>query len=307
LYFIRGAHLSQDERVDPEAFQMMIDNLPPAELERLNNLQHQAALDEYERFKVAYEKDQCYLCGKPFKTISQDFPCIHWLLRSCKFKAKDFPKVYQSFDYHQISSYLRWVANQERFQGNINDLAEEKSDKKLFQVTIKWKNIDWTFDCTISDFKGHGGSNSDFPHYHFQMRIDGNQFINFNQHHIPFSAKDLFKIDLLQEKPDLVIHNFGPGGSGMQDAVDVNPMDILENIILCENEDDATYHLHTLVMAGDDPISGDDIQAMIDESRETGKPLAALVEKHLAGTNARVFIAPAESIPDIAKRTEHKR
>lgn len=129
--------MSQDNRVDHEAFQRMIENLPPGELERLNNLQHQQALDEYERFKTAYGKGQCYLCRKPFKTISKDAPCIHWLLRRCKFKAKDFSKVYESFVYHQIMSYLRWVANQERFQGNINDLSDEKSERKLFQVTIK--------------------------------------------------------------------------------------------------------------------------------------------------------------------------
>jgi len=41
--------MSQDNRVDHEAFQRMIENLPPGEMERLNNLQHQQALDEYER------------------------------------------------------------------------------------------------------------------------------------------------------------------------------------------------------------------------------------------------------------------
>jgi len=139
------------------------------------------------------------------------------------------------------------------------------------------------------------------------MRIDGNQFINFNQHHIPFSDKDLFNLDLLQKKPDLVIHNFGPGGSGMQDAVEFDPKDIVQNTTSCESEDDATYHMQTMFMAGEEPIKGDDIQAMINESRETGKPLASLVEKYLGGSKAQTLITPAESIPEIAKRTERKR
>ena len=36
---------------------------------------------EYENFLEHYEKDACYLCGKPFATISKDHPCLHWLLR----------------------------------------------------------------------------------------------------------------------------------------------------------------------------------------------------------------------------------
>ncbi|WP_151705494.1 hypothetical protein [Nitrincola alkalilacustris] len=184
------------KRVNPKSFKEMIESLPAGELDRIHQLQHDQALDEHRRFKEHYEREECYLCGKPFKTLSKSEPCIHWLLRRCKFKAKDFSKIYQAFDYHQISSYLRWVANQERFQGNINDLVDEKGERKIIQTTIKWKNIEWTFDCSKTDYEGHGSGNSSFPHYHFQMRIDGKQFINFNSHHISFSEKDLFNLDV---------------------------------------------------------------------------------------------------------------
>lgn len=118
--------MSKEGRVDPDEFQRMIKNLSPGESERIHEEQHQQTLDEYERFRAAYAADECYLCNKPFKTISKENPCIHWLLRRSKFKSKDFVKVYDKFDYHQICSFLRWVANQERFQGNINDLKDEK-------------------------------------------------------------------------------------------------------------------------------------------------------------------------------------
>lgn len=300
--------MNKDDRIDPEEFQKTIESLPPGELEKMNEEQHQAALDEYERFKEAYADDRCYLCGKPFKTISKDNPCIHWLLRRGKFKPKDFSKVYERFDYHQICSFLRWVANQDRFQGNINDLKDEKSEKKVFQTTIKWKNIEWTFDCSQSDYEGHGGKHSDFPHYHFQMRINGNQFINFSQHHVPFSKKDLFNLDLLQAKPELMNHNFGPGGSGMQEAVEIDPEEIVKNTTVSKSEDDATYHMQTMLEAGDEPISGDDIQAMIDESKRTGKPLSSLAGKYLgSGVKQKTIISPADSVPEIAKRKERKR
>lgn len=300
--------MSTNDRVDPDEFQRTIQNLPPGEVERLNSEQHQRALDEYERFKAAYSDDKCYLCGKPFKTISKGSPCIHWLLRRGKFKAKDFPRIYENFDCHQISSFLRWVANQERFQGNINDLKDERSEKKVFQTTIKWKNIEWTFECSQSDYEGHGGMKSDFPHYHFQMRIDGRPFIKFNQHHIAFSNMDLFNMDLLRAKPELMHHSFGPGGAGMQDAVEVDPHEIIDNTTVSESEDDATYHMQTMLTAGDEPISGDDVQAMIEESKKTGRPLASLVEKFLgSGVKAQTVVSPADSVPEIAKRTERKR
>ena len=136
--------MSEHRRVDTDSFKEMIANLPAGELERINQLQHEQAVDEHNRFKEHYQRDECYLCGKHFKTISKKNPCLHWLLRRCKFKSKDFSKIYQKFDYFQISSFLRWVANAERFQGNINDLLEEKDERKLFQATIKWKNIEWT-------------------------------------------------------------------------------------------------------------------------------------------------------------------
>jgi hypothetical protein len=300
--------MNKDNRVDPEKFQKIIESLPTGELENMNEKQYKPAIDEYDIFKAACSEEKCYLCGKPFKTISKDNPCVHWLLRRGKFKPKDFSKIYEKFDYHQICSFLRWVANQDRFQGNINDLKDERSEKKVFQTTIKWKNIEWTFDCSKSDFEGHGGKHSDFPHYHFQMRIDGNQFINFSQHHVPFSKKDLFKLDLLNYKPELVKHYYGAGGSGMQEAMEIDPEEILENTTVCESEDNATYRMQTILEAGDKPISGDNVQAMFDESRRKGKPLSSLVEKLLGSElEQRTIISPADSVPEINKRKERKR
>lgn len=302
--------MNRPKRVDADSFKEKIDNLPEGELDRINQLQHEHTVNEYNNFVEHYKKDECYLCNKPFKTISSNYPCIHWLLRSCKFKSKDFSKVYEKYDYHQITSFLRWVANQERFQGNINDLDDEKGDNKIFETTIKWKNIEWTFNCSGNDYLGHIGSNSNYPHYHFQMRIDRKPFINFNQHHIPFSDKDLFNLDLIQQKPEVINHSFGAGGSGMQDAVNIDPNDIIQYTTSTDNEDDATYHMQTMIMAKDisNPISGDDVYEMIKESQKTRKPFASLADKHL-GDNANIttVVSPVDTIPDIAKRSGRKR
>jgi len=301
--------MSEHMRINADSFMEMIENLPVGERERINKLQREEAIEEHNRFKERYEKDECYLCGKPFRTISKSSPCIHWLLRKCKFKAKDFSKIYSEYDFHQISAYLRWVANQERFQGNINDLMDERDERKIFEVTIKWKNIEWTFNCSENDYLGHKESDSNYPHYHFQMRIDKKRFINFNQHHIPFSEKDLFNFDLIQEKPDSVRHTYGIGGTGMQDAVEVDSKLVLDNLDLTESEENATYHLNTTIMARDSShINGEVLKAMFEESRNTGKPVASLVGKYLGDSaNIQTVISPVDTVPDIAKRSGRKK
>lgn len=119
---------------------------------------------------------------------------------------------------------------------NINDLAEEKSDRKIISYTVKWKNIEWTFDCSKNDFSGHQGTSVDFPHYHFQMRIDGKQFINFNDFHVPFTNDDVFLIKTSLEQGDWFKNDFGAIGSGMQEAISIGVDDILEHTSRSENE-----------------------------------------------------------------------
>lgn len=270
-----------------------------------NDLEHQK---QATAFKEGYKKDICYLCNKPFKTITTKDPCLHWLLRRGKFKKKDFPEIYKKFGYGNIAAFLRWCANQERLLSNINDLKEEKSDRKIISYTIKWKNIEWTFDYSKNDFGGHKGTSIHYPHYHFQMRIDGRQFINFNDFHIPFNDYDLFVLKTEMEQ-EWFKHDFGGIGSGMQEAMSVKPELALEYMTNSENEEQATYHLSTMVDTRDNPISGELIYEIGQESKRTGKPMALLLKERLKGTSATIetTVSPADSIPDIASRTEHKR
>ena len=295
-------------RVNVDAFKALVDSMTGEELSKQQELDFQRSETEHANFVEEYHKGMCYLCGKPFKTISKAHPCVHWLLRQCKFKKKDLPAIYQRFGYTQIAAFTRWVANQERFQGNINDLVEEKNKKKIIEFTVKWKNIEWTFDCSRSDYEGHGGPHSNFPHYHLQMRIDGRSFIDFGDFHIPFSEEDLFHIDLTLAIPDKFHHTFGIGGLGMQSAAEIDPEEIIRNTVVTENEDQATYHMQTMILANDNPIDGETLKAMIEESRRTKEPIASLVRKYLPNTDSiRTLITPADTVPEIARRTERNR
>lgn len=274
------------------------------ELNRLNNGEHQR---QAKAFKEGYVKDICYLCNKPFKTMSKDNPCLHWLLRQCKFKKKDFPLLYQKYGYGNIAAFVRWCANQERHISNINNLESEKADRKMLSYTVRWKNIEWTFDCSKNDFLGHDGTFIDYPHYHFQMRIDGRQFINFNDFHVPFTDQDVFILKNSLEQGDWFMHDFGAIGSGMQEAVSIEPELALEHMNNTD-EEDATYHLSTIIDAVGESIPGELIDEIKEESIKTGKSMAFIAKEKLKGiANVRTVITPADSIPDIASRTEHKR
>lgn len=293
---------------DTEKYRRIFEGMSPEEIEEMNRLNDEEHQRQAEAFRAGYEKDTCYLCNKPFKTISKSNPCLHWLLRQCKFKKKDFPKIYEKYGYFNIASYIRWCANQDRFLSNINDLEDEKSDRKVLSYTVKLKNVEWTFDCSKNDFQGHQGTSIDYPHYHFQMRIDGRQFINFNDFHVPFTNHDLFILKNSMEQGDWFKQNFGAIGSGMQDAVSIEPEDILEHTSRSDNEDEATYHFSTMIDASDNPISGEEIYEIQKEAERTGKSFAFVAQKRLKErAKVQTVISPADSIPDIASRTEHKR
>ena len=283
-----------------------LEAMPQDQKTKLTNETLDQHEEEHTRFLDAYKKDECYLCHKGFKTYSKENPCMHWLLRRCKFKKKDFLFLAAKYDYHQINMYLRWVANAEYFQKNINDMKDERSEKKVFQSTIRWKNIEWSFECSENDFKGHGGA-INYPHYHFQMTIDKKIFINYNGFHNRFSQQDLSYLYAIYEhgyKPVYGLH-----GSGMDDAMSMEAEDLLKQFTLVEEgeENDGAFHIQTVV-SNPEGIDGDHIQDIMDEARRTNTSFAKLLHEQLDDTTkVSTIISPSERVPEIAKRTEHKK
>lgn len=282
------------------------DALSPEEVEEWNRLNEEQHQSQHRTFMEGYRKEFCYLCQKDFKTVSKEDPCLHWLLRRGKFKNNHIKLVAARFGYINISAYLRWCANAERFAGNINDLVDEAPAGKVLSSTIRWKNIEWSFDCSANDFSGHGGAHSNFPHYHFQMRIDGRQFINFNDYHLPFSDIDLFLMRLAKE-PGMHF-DFGVHGLGMQDAMSVSPDDVVNHTTPAMVEDDSVFSIQTMVIAPDKPMKGEDIMAAFEESKKSGRTMAAILKERFQDTDVQVqsIVSPSHSVPQITPRTEHK-
>lgn len=220
-------------------------------------------------------------------------------------KKKDFPLIVEKYNFFQINSYLRWVANSEVFQKNINDMKLEQTDGKVIQHTIKWKNIEWSFECSHNGLKGHGG-HIDYPHYHFQMTINGQVFINYNGFHNKLEEQDLAYIYAMLDGKEL---SFGPFGSEMHDALKSTPEEILENSCVVEEGEvnEGAFSFQTIVQ-NPNGIDGDLIADAIEENRKTKKSLSLILKQHLnEDTSIKTIISPSDNIPEIAKRTEYKR
>jgi hypothetical protein len=300
---------TQSESTQPNDFKEFLESLSPEQIEDGMRQQNENISLEMNDFSTAYARGECYLCNCAFDQILSNEPCIHWLLRRGEFKKKDFPKIYNKYGYHQIATFLRWCANAEVPQLNINDLDEEKEKNKVISYTIKWMNIEWTFDCVENDLQGHletGTSESSRPHYHFQMRIDGGSFIGFNQFHVPFHDEDLSMLSL-HDDPNFR-QSFGVIGAGMQDAMSIDKKILLEHAIPSKNENEAQYNLLTIIKAKDGQLlSGEDIQKMLKESKSTNKTVASVAQKQFEETASVIItVSPSEAVPDIASRTKHK-
>jgi len=286
------------------SIEQWLRSLPEVEIQQVNELERKKAEDDYRQFKEAFSRGMCSLCGSPLKTINREKPCLHWLLRLCKFKKKDFRILYPTIEYFQLSAYLRWVANQDVFMKNINDLVEEKHSSKIIETTIKYKQIEWSISCSKGDFEGHEGSQVNFPHYHFQMIINGQSFINYSDFHIPLLESDIFGL-LMINKYDAV-ESYGSGGIGMQSGMNINPEDIIKYSRVCnDDEEKAGYHISTMAKF-ENRISGEEIRKMFEISKQTEKTVASLLAER-EGVDMTSIISPHESVPYIARRTKRKR
>lgn len=278
-------------------------NFSKEEINDLNDAEIARHKVQHEEFSSMFDKWMCYICDKSLKTASSEEPCLHNLLRLWNFKKKNFVEIYKKWSYINISSYLRWVANKEKRISNINDLEDEKHIDKKFEYTIRWKNIEWTFSCSNNDFGGHQWRQINFPHYHFQMRINKKPFIDFTDFHIPFTRDDLFLFNAVDSWK--VRHSNWIWWFWMQellDSAEFDPDFFIDNTFVAENQEKEQFHLSTIITWN---ISGDFLADVSEESKRTWKTMAAILkQRDSKDISIQTIITPAENLPDIATRKQ---
>lgn len=288
-------------------FAKFLDSLSEEEIRHGNEEQRKQTETEYQEFKQAYNNGACYLCGRPLDSFSKKRPCLHWLLKPKGFKKKDFKPIYDKYGFHQIQSYLRWLANQDNPFVNINDLKDEQSPSKLFEITIRYKNLEWAFSCAPSDYEGHASSqHAKYPHYHFQLKQNGHPIIKFNDFHVPFSKMDLINMEAMNHLPNKIRHGF-TYGEGM-DAIFQD--EVIEKVLETANtpasDADGTFKIDTFIMAPPgETIKGEYLYNLIQEAKEKGVTVASLV--HKLDANSTVLVSPGPAAVEQAQRTGRKK
>lgn len=285
-------------------------NLSEKEIQELNEATLQRTEAEYRDFQEHYEKGLCHVCGKPLATFSKNHPCLHWLLKPKGFKKKDFPLIYQNFNYAQISSFTRWMASTRSSFADVNDLVEEHGGNKFIDFTARYKHITWSFSCGESDFEGHQNSpNHNFPHYHFQMRMNGQPFINYNDFHIPFTQHDYEQLRFIRENPDKIRASYYPV-PGMQEILDdeENLEAIIEHTTPVEKEQDSAFHLQTFVEAKEgERISGALIAEAMEEAQREKKTMASVLRRKMTDATVSHIISPSEGVVEAMPRSPRKK
>ncbi len=288
-------------------FAEWLSNLSEEERTAFNKSSFENTKAEYEKFKASFGSGYCYVCGAPLASFVDSHSCPHWFLLPEGIRKRRLPEVAERYGFFQIQSYLRWVANEEAFARNINDLREEGSGK-LFETTIRFKNFEWSFSCGEQDYRGHPSSrNARHPHYHLQMKVDQRVLIKFNEFHLPFSDRDIINIEAQRALPEVVKNKF-TFGEGMSDILNQATLpQVLDGTSATDAQDEAHFKLDTFVKADEGTlISGDDLAAIIEEAKSKGVTVASLLHK-LPNVSIQSVVTPGPGVVEQSLRNSRGR
>jgi hypothetical protein len=153
--------VSEIFREKGKEYARFLETLTPEQLAHGNEVNYMNAQAEFSRFSSSFEVGICYMCEKPITSFSKKSPCPHWLLKPKGFKKNDLIAVAQKYGFYQIQSFLRWVANQEAFARNINDLSEGGQENYLkSQLNGEiWSGPFPVLSLTIKDTRRHSIQN----------------------------------------------------------------------------------------------------------------------------------------------------
>lgn len=295
-----------NEKLEREGkeFAEFMEAMPEDMRRELSKAQKQEIEAEYQNFKSSFDLGNCYLCGDSLASFHEQKPCAHWLLNPAGFRKRHFPKVTEKYGFHQLQSFLRWIANQDGFARNINDLSDEGTGK-LREVTIRYKDIEWSFSCTQSDFLGHGNGSHQSPHYHFQMRQGSRIVIRYNDFHVLFSEQDVHEIAAEIAKPNL--KRRWTHGEGMQD---VFQPELIEKMLDAggfvssgEGEGDIKFD-HFIVADEGTSMKGEDIAALFEEAKARGVSVGTLLkEGRLPNVKVQTIVTPGPGVVEQKARS----
>ena len=286
-------------------------SLPREEIDRVNELNRQEAVAQHLAFREAFKAGFCSFCGDTLASFDAGKPCRHWLLKPAGVRKEHVERLAKELSWGVLENYVRWVANEEAFAQNINDLADE-STGKLLELTVKYRNLEWSFSCGATDLAGHegGGEHSKVPHWHFQMYVDGRPFVRYNDYHLPLSEEDAGFLGFMRANPGKVRRRLA-GGAGMSEVFHESMLDALVSQGRSGATDDdlenAPIKLDTIIMA--DPgttIRGEDIYNLLQAARAEGVTATSKM-RELKNVRVRTTVSAGPGVVQQAPRSGRKR
>lgn len=242
-------------------------------------LNYQKNLDE---FKKNYSLNICSLCNKKLDFFDEEVFCLHWFLIPNGIRKKHFKKhLNKPLSYFNLETQLKWFATIENPIKSINDLSIDKKTK-LKEITIIYKNIEWSINYGITDLEGHKNSlNGNFPHYHIQIMIDNKPFIKFNDFHIPFTKYDLYLLKLIENNKE-EIDVYDDYGKGASQLVDPEFLELLlENVTVSKDKNKSLINTRTIVTRPNGQLISQEIMDIIKKESELTKvPKRKLIKKY---------------------------
>lgn len=257
-------------------YKNLFNQLDPDLIQKFNDAQVERDSKDFQSLKENLEKGKCYLCGQSIENIDESTPCLHWLINP-KAKKKHLAKVLNAGKgLLHLYGYLTWVANSVNPLVNIDDTADGNDINKIFETTIRYKEFEWSFSLARSDFEGHQGTKSDYPHFHLQMKKGGNTVIKFNDLHIPFSDNDFAQIEMMRQG----VLSFIPGlEAGINALKDINPQEFNSLLSRSNNDDTASFRTRTVLCIPKDKET--EIWSKINELRCTTLMTAPQIAEYL--------------------------
>jgi hypothetical protein len=288
-------------------FAKFLARMSPEARAHINEHSHREALEQHKLFSEAFKAGQCYLCGDALTSFDEAKPCQHWLLKPEGFGKEHFGRLAKQHSLIVLEYYLRWVANEEAF-ANINDLADEGTGK-LVELTIRYKNLDWSFSCGANDLSGHegGGEHSRRPHYHFQMYVDGKPFIRYSDFHLPLSDADFGILEFMRQNSGKVRRRL-PGGAGMNEVLNEETLEYLVRTGRPgTNDESAPIKLDTIIKSEPGKtISGEDLYNLIQVAKAEGVTVASKLHE-LKSVSVQTLVSPGSGVVRQATRSGRKR
>lgn len=253
---------------------------------------------QHARFKEAFDQGRCYVCDGDLAAFDEKKPCLHWLLRPAGVKKRHYPAVAEEFGMMAIQSWVRWVANEGGWAKNIADTADEHH---IVQVTARYGDYAWSISCGKTDFAGHAGKNSDFPHYHLQMSIKNRPFISYNDFHFRIHDDELAILKAMEATG--VKSKFVNGESFDEVLATMDPEWVINlPVDRTADPESAAFNMQTVLIADEGTtISGDDIYEMFQQAKRDGVSFASRAHT-IPNSSGRTLIGEGPGVVDPAPR-----